>query len=694
MKVSRSIVLVISVILSLSANIVFAQQDGSVAALKEQITQLEKLSRSADTPAAAKASSLRLLVMKRAQLRASLQMQIESLRRYQAAYGSRFSAKENQRVTDSIGALDSELQNLSGNLRLDSSSFLQEKGHAEKPFRKSASVRNALPESSVPAGQAKRAAPTETMAMAPPTTGSRDKVSRQSRVRSLPGDAALYAYESSFSPLSIDCITCELPDRVFVVDASTGKTYWHDSGATPVDNENRTRFSKGDRVRVIVINKNPFLFKYNISIQETTITEDALAPFFKVFSPIFPATAAEKKDVIRLADFPLRTENCPTEKIKNAKLAYESLRNEIHNLNVQIEDVITTNPTSDFLVLKRKYAPISVEYNTAVSTTFRRTKAQAGTTLCATLCSTANHLATTLSAYNPEPDFKIFQTSVEDLKAQADSINGKINEFISSYPECQPLEGGFSVLQDVQRQIKNFYKTVSSVLDELDKMRKGNEAFVKMRDTLNTLASQPDLLQEQRIIGPYNDPTNVTVKVEFRGVSAPDTDAFKPLAEAKLNFGGDKRFALSGGVAYGFLDRPEYKAILGFERDQQGTLVSGQTAPVSVVGVTDSTRRRIGPILMLNTRLTNYRDTNLFFSLGINGTSDNTGVNIDYLIGPSVNVLDRKLFLTYGLYGGRVQRLNEGLYLGLKVPDATTPEKLVRKDFVWKSGFALTYKIK
>jgi len=215
-----------------------------------------------------------------------------------------------------------------------------------------------------------------------------------------------------------------------------------------------------------------------------------------------------------------------------------------------------------------------------------------------------------------------------------------------------------------------------------------------MRDNLNLLATRPDLLRDEKFIGPFNDPTNVVVKVEFKGLNAPDNEAFKPAAEAKLNFGGDKRFALSAGAAYGFVERPEYKPILGFERDAQGNVIPGQTAPVSVIGVTDNTKRRIGPILMLNTRLTNNADTNLFFSFGITGTADNTGLNIDYLFGPSVNILDRKVFLTYGLYGGRVQRLNEGLYLGLKVPDSTTPEKLVRKDFVWKSGFAVTYKVK
>jgi hypothetical protein len=102
----------------------------------------------------------------------------------------------------------------------------------------------------------------------------------------------------------------------------------------------------------------------------------------------------------------------------------------------------------------------------------------------------------------------------------------------------------------------------------------------------------------------------------------------------------------------------------------------------------------VGPMLMLNTRVTNRPDNNLYFSVGITGTADSTGTNIEYLFGPSLNVLDKKLFLTYGVYGGRVQRLNEDLFFGLKVPDATSADKLVTKDFVWKSGFGVTYKIR
>jgi hypothetical protein len=134
MKAIRPTALMISVLIFLTASFVFAQQDTSIAVLKEQITQLEEAERRADLPGPTRASTMKLLTEKRIRLRATIWMQIESLRKYQASYGSRFTLKESQNVASSIQRLESELQNLAGGSGAYSSaeSQLQEKGHADK----------------------------------------------------------------------------------------------------------------------------------------------------------------------------------------------------------------------------------------------------------------------------------------------------------------------------------------------------------------------------------------------------------------------------------------------------------------------------------------------------------------------------------------------------------------------------------
>ena len=96
-----------------------------------------------------------------------------------------------------------------------------------------------------------------------------------------------------------------------------------------------------------------------------------------------------------------------------------------------------------------------MEYN-AANQTFSRTSDKSRTIVCGP-CSTANHLQATLSGYDPAPEFKDFQASLDDLKAQADSITSKINDFVASYPECQPRVNGYSALRDVQSQIRRYF---------------------------------------------------------------------------------------------------------------------------------------------------------------------------------------------------------------------------------------------
>jgi hypothetical protein len=123
--------------IALTAGSSSAQRATTISGLKSEIIELQKIVASADTPASVRASKLRMLSEGRVQLRTALRMQIESLRKYQAAYGHAFSTKEIQSVTNSIRSLESQLQDLGDSPHVDysASSPVQEKGHAEKTQR-------------------------------------------------------------------------------------------------------------------------------------------------------------------------------------------------------------------------------------------------------------------------------------------------------------------------------------------------------------------------------------------------------------------------------------------------------------------------------------------------------------------------------------------------------------------------------
>jgi hypothetical protein len=102
-------------------------------------------------------------------------------------------------------------------------------------------------------------------------------------------------------------------------------------------------------------------------------------------------------------------------------------------------------------------------------------------------------------------------------------------------------------------------------------------------------------------------------------------------------------------------------------------------------------------MLMLHGRL--YRPdeekwgfSGLHWSLGITGKNDNKGTDIEYLVGPSASFLNDQLFLTVGGYAGKQQALDGNLFPGAEVPKDLA-EIPVHKNYHWKLGFALTYKL-
>lgn len=672
--------LALLLILSLLCNlllsgVVLGQQGVSISQLKEQIARLEKLERDASLSAEVLNLNRTFLAKKRMELADALRARITALRKYQAEGAQAFSITEKLKVEDSIRALESELRAIEGG---SISMVPLSDTLSDKPMPAPAATVTYAPAS------ASRARVVTTPKVAPPSTPS-----------------------STLLPVS--CDACTIPDESFVIDVSTGETFWFDRPADDkcvteitkdCKNSKKTRFGKGDRIPVVVINKNPFIYKYTVGVQETVIVEDALVPFLKALSPVFGAVTGTSLNAALLdpaVKFANDTE-CPANKKEKAQNAYDAIVHDLIQLVKLQQDVAALGDPEAEGGAVIEFTRVAAAYNAALPH-FARTRPSADfKSLCQELCQTAKTLQPILNKNEIDSRLNALQKILEAFKAQAERLVDEIDDFIESYPECQPRNASSqSVLRLLRGEIQ---RTVlageiparQEIITQIRDTKKNQ--FDKMKTTLDALGERPDLLQETRYVGPFNDPTNVAIKVDYKGINAPDNEASKEAAKVTLNFGGDKRFNLSGGIAYGFMERPDVKPILSFERNRQGELVPNQTTPVTVIGLVDDSKRRIVPLLMLNTRITSFTDNNLFFSVGITGQADSTGTNIEYLIGPSLNILDRRVFLTYGFYGGKVQRLNEDLYFGLKIPDATTPDRLVRKDFIWKSGFGITYKIK
>lgn len=151
---------------------------------------------------------------------------------------------------------------------------------------------------------------------------------------------------------------------------------------------------------------------------------------------------------------------------------------------------------------------------------------------------------------------------------------------------------------------------------------------------------------------------------------------------------GRPRHALSAGLVYSPLPRRTFQSVKGFQRDAQGNPTGDGSA--NIVGFGENSSRRLLPMLQLNTRLLTADAASLFFSFGVSAKQDDN-VDIEYLFGPSVGVLNDRALLTFGVYGGKTQNLVSDIAVGDELPDTIGDAKLYRKSYVWKPGFSFSY---
>lgn len=153
---------------------------------------------------------------------------------------------------------------------------------------------------------------------------------------------------------------------------------------------------------------------------------------------------------------------------------------------------------------------------------------------------------------------------------------------------------------------------------------------------------------------------------------------------------GSIPFNLALGLAVTSLDQRTYDPIAGFARDRQGNLTNGETL-TRIVGVTSSSNYRLSPMAMLHSRLTNFGSHDFYFTSGITGKKTNDDFDLEYLLGGSVNIYQRKVFLTFGTFIGKQQVLGANFFEGQSLgrgQGVTTEDR-----YVWKPAISFSYDI-
>jgi hypothetical protein len=149
-------------------------------------------------------------------------------------------------------------------------------------------------------------------------------------------------------------------------------------------------------------------------------------------------------------------------------------------------------------------------------------------------------------------------------------------------------------------------------------------------------------------------------------------------------------FNLAVGLAYTSLEERTYDEVLGIARDREGNPTNGNTL-TRIVGLTSSSSYRLVPLVMLHTRLLNFGGHSIYFTTGVGGKKTDDTLQIEYLLGSSINLYRRKLFFTFGTFAGKQQVLGNGFFTGGPLPKDQSVTIVSR--YVWKPAFAFSYDI-
>lgn len=436
--------------------------------------------------------------------------------------------------------------------------------------------------------------------------------------------------------------------------------------------------AKHEQARIIIRNKNPFAYDYTVTVKTERVAEPALGAFLPLLSDfiggqIKPSDEVTKKAAADKADLAAKARRdranlaraapLPPNCTEASELQFERLADDEAGL---VADQEGLKQRLDRMSNDRK--AIEKDYKEGKNN-LENPQAE-----CKFLQKAAKELADKLRAYQIDTKFG---QDVADLKIAAKVQERAIRQFQRSYPQCHT------------ETVDVFAAHASTVADtvtdkyskDYDEIVSGKKTLDEARNTISTILSAPDAFTEVIKIGPFREPTDVSIKVE-RKLKKPDAKA-ETVVDAKANFGGGPRFALAGGLVFTNLQKQE------FQRVQP----AGGGTPI--LGLKENSNKRLAPLVMLHSRLYAFpRYVDAFhLSVGVTAKNDNKGTDIEYLFGPSLSFAEERLFITAGAYAGKQQRLEGGFQLGSALPTSVS-EIPVRKEYHWKFGFAITYKIK
>jgi hypothetical protein len=478
--------------------------------------------------------------------------------------------------------------------------------------------------------------------------------------RSVPATSAPPAAE----PASPSCLPVPTPDesKDFIINARTGETW------------GKKKFRLSDNVRIIVIEKNPFLYEYKITLKDKVIVESAIADFFKGW-PLSIEDAKKAEEPAKKTDDKAVASSCSA--------LTENFGDQVYHLN-NLQDWLSKNMAplgASYTTQKDSYEPVAKSVDDDKKVLYDENAS------CSAVGQKATNIRTTLNHY--QPDFESLSKELATFKLYAELFQREVAALIERTRDKAQISDSDAcrqVLSAYEASAKGYVLFASEKEAGLEKMKSGNKIFNALVNTINKVFSDPHAFYQVYTRGNYGQPTDVEITVERKDITKEEGKFVKLIDAETINFGGGPRFAIAGGVVVSPFETVNFKRVPALVNGQQTT----------IIGREESSNSRILPMLMLHGRFAEGKGpiSGFHFSLGVTAKPNDNATNVEFLIGPSISFIEERLFFTFGGYAGRQKQLEGNLVLGQELPKEFSDEIPTSTHLVWKPGFALTYKFK
>jgi hypothetical protein len=451
--------------------------------------------------------------------------------------------------------------------------------------------------------------------------------------------------------------------NTIVIDASTGKMI---GGST--------KYPDGTDVQVLIINKNPFKYTYDVQVLSQPLSSAIAATFlgFIFGQDILGQLTPGVQGAVGLD-----------------AACGDADRAKYNELDAKINEygTISANLLAKIKPKQEALTAVNEAYNKLMEAT------KDDIIACETVCP----IATAFREAFKKTDFAAIgkdldsiETDVADLKTKVSALERSVAEFLAAQTTCNDEAKKFLTdnVAKLKKEVEAYEKSVKEIKDKVKMIPEMN----KIVEEAIYAENAPQAWAEIFYPPTSGEPTGVdiTIKRKNRRIENATEQAFPTV---KVNV-GESPISLSAGI--GFSTIPDRRIVRQTGLVDDG---NGGTKLAPIFGFDNDSTFKPSGVIMLNAHLLNFKKKYLNnFSMGPSTglvvSSRNGTTELEFIAGWSFGFLRNNVFLTAGFHAGRVEKLADGFKINMEIPADLEGDIPLQRD--WKKGamFSITYKLR